>query len=88
VLNPAEQDDWIYRRDPRVRRSLEQITWRSAGIRYLAAEVQLLFKSKAARPKDDRDLADSLPHLGDPQRTWLRRSLELSDPGNPWLAVI
>jgi hypothetical protein len=88
VLNPAEQDDWIYRRDPRVRRSLEQITWRSDGIPYLVAEVQLLFKSKAARPKDDRDLADSLPHLGDPQRTWLRRSLELSDPGNLWLAVI
>jgi hypothetical protein len=88
VLNPAERDDWIYRRDPRIRRRLAQIVWRSDGIPYLTAEIQLLFKSKTLRPKDDRDLADSLPHLSTPQRIWLRQSLQLSDPGHPWLGVI
>ncbi len=88
VLNPAEHDDWMYRRDPRIRRRLEQIMWRSDGIPYLAAEVQLLFKSKTLRPKDDRDFADSLPHLSSPQRIWLRQSLQLSDPEHPWLAVV
>ena len=88
VLNPAEHDDWIYRRDSRIRRRVEQITWRSDGIPYLAAEVQLLFKSKNVRPKDDRDFADSLPLLSAQQRRWLRRSLELSDFGHPWLDLV
>ena len=88
VLNPAEHDDWIYRRDSRIRRRLEQITWRSGGIPYLAAEIQLLFKSKTVRPNDDRDFADTLPLLSARQRTWLRRSLQLSDPGHPWFELV
>ncbi|CAN5273663.1 hypothetical protein BH09ACT13_BH09ACT13_08830 [soil metagenome] len=52
---------------------------------YLAPEVQLLFKSKTIRPKDEQDLEDSLPLLDSLQRRWLREALELVDPTHVWL---
>lgn len=88
VVNPSEGDAWIYRRDPRVRRPTAELVWRSDGIPYLAPEVQLLFKSKTMRPKDERDLADCLPLLSSDQRRWLRQALALGDAAHPWLAFV
>jgi hypothetical protein len=86
VLNPAEEDDWVYRRDSRVRRPLGELVWHAGGIPYLAAEVQLLFKAKTVRAKDERDFEDALPLLDAAQRGWLRRALEVAHPGHAWLA--
>jgi hypothetical protein len=86
VLNPSDGDTWIYRRDPRIRRHVAEIVWRSGGIDYLAPDVQLLFKSKTLRPKDDQDFTDTLPLLDPAHRSWLREALELAHPGHPWLA--
>ena len=85
VLNPAEAGVWVYRRDARIRRPVSDLTWCVEGIPYLAPEVQLLFKSKTIRPKDEQDLEDSLPLLDSLQRRWLREALELVDPTHVWL---
>lgn len=85
VLNPGQGETWIYRRDFRIRLHMSDLVWHSNGIPYLAPEVQLLFKSKSARTKDEQDLDDSLPLLSTRQRTWLREALHLSAPMHPWL---
>jgi len=88
LLNSGGADVWIYRRDARIRRDLSELVWWSDGIPYLAPEVQLLFKSKAVRPKDEHDFRDCLPLLGERQRAWLRQTLELVDAAHPWGALL
>ena len=88
VLNPSEAGVWIYRRDPYVKRPLAELVWRSEGIPYLVPEVQLLFKSKTLRPKDERDLRDCLPLLTTRQRRWLRRTVMRADAAHPWLTLL
>jgi len=85
VLDTHDADTWVYRRDPRVRRPLHDLVWQEDGVPYLVPEVQLLFKSKTLRTKDEQDFEASLPALDDGQRDWLRAALELAHPGHPWL---
>src|ERR1044072_2649483 len=53
---PHEAGTWICRRDKSLRLSYDAIIERTAnGIPYLVPELVLLFKAKAARPKDQAD---------------------------------
>ena len=59
------------------------------GIPYLRPEVQLFYKAKAPRPKDEIDLAAALPVLGPTAIDWLLASIERAyGPANPWLDLI
>jgi hypothetical protein len=86
MFDEAVGAEWVYRRDPRVRRPLDTLTFERDGLPYLAPEVQLLYKSKGRRPKDEVDFATTTPLLSTEQREWLRAALALSDPQNPWLS--
>jgi hypothetical protein len=86
VLNSHVDDTWVYRRDQRVRRPLAELVWWLDGIPYLVPEVQLLFKAKTVRAKDERDFADAVPLLDDAQRQWLRDALQVAHPGHQWLS--
>jgi hypothetical protein len=72
---------WAYRRDPRVR-----IPWGDAvlttgdGVPYLAPELQLLFKSRDMRAKDELDAEQVIPELGPDRRDRLARLLPLNHP--------
>ncbi|MGW5867102.1 nucleotidyltransferase domain-containing protein [Streptomyces sp. NPDC055239] len=86
---PHEGGTWICRRDERLRLPYDAIIERTAdGIPYLAAELVLLFKAKATRPKDQADFEGVLPLLDQPRRNLLRGWLELVHPGHPWLAEL
>ena len=56
------------------------------GIPYLAPELVLLFKAKHARPKDQSDFDQTIPHMTPAQRTALARLLARAHPGHRWLA--
>ena len=88
MLNEADGDDWVYRRDFRIRRALGALVWRRDGIPYLAPEVQLLFKAKASRARDEADFEATLPLLNDGQRQWLGDALALAEPTSPWNAPL
>ncbi|HVV35767.1 MAG TPA: 2-amino-4-hydroxy-6-hydroxymethyldihydropteridine diphosphokinase, partial [Acidimicrobiales bacterium] len=61
-----------YRRDAAVTLPVEQAILRSAeGIPYIAPELQLLYKAKAMRRRDELDFAAAEPLLSDAQRAWL-----------------
>jgi hypothetical protein len=86
MLDEADGDLWVYRRDPRIRRLLATAIRQTAdGIRYLAPELQLLYKSSATRDRDDTDLAQTWPLLSDDARQWLRNALELVAPHHHWV---
>ncbi len=87
-LTVADGDDdaWVFRRDPSVR-----VPWPDAvlettdGIPYLAPELQLLFKSRDPRDKDDVDAREVIPAL-DPARR--ARLAELLPSDHPWRALL
>ena len=84
---PSEGETWICRRDSQIRMPYARLIERTAeGIQYARPEVVLLFKAKAARPKDEDDFAAVLAVLDDERRCWLARALEVVHPGHTWLA--
>lgn len=86
LLDRSAGDDWIYRRDGRVRRPLSQaIRFNPDGIPYLAPEIVLLYKSKNPRERDEADFALAAPRLDAGARAWLRSALTLTAPDHPWL---
>ena len=78
-------DDWIFRRDDRIRRRLTEFGAAADGLPIVAPEVQLLFKAKYRRAKDEHDFAVMQSLLSDEAAAWLRASLALIDPDHEWL---
>jgi len=86
LLDRSAGDDWVYRRDERVRLPLKRaIRFNSAGIPYLAPEIVLLYKSKNPRERDEADFTATAPKLDAVARTWLADALALVSPDHPWL---
>jgi hypothetical protein len=86
MLSEADGDMLVYRRDPRIRRSLATAICQSADrICYLAPEFQLLYKSSATRDRDNADFAQTWPLLSGDARQWLCNALALAAPGHRWI---
>jgi hypothetical protein len=58
------------------------------GIPYLAPEIQLLYKAKEPRSKDEADFASTLPYLNRESRQWLVQALTVVHPNHPWLVLL
>ncbi len=90
LLNEQDRQtrEWVFRRDPRIRRPLAGAFASEPPIPYLAPEIVLLYKSKAPTPKDDADLMAAMPCLGSEQRTWLGDAVALIGHEPRWADVI
>jgi len=86
MLEPGDPSTWVFRKDEAVRapRSF-MVQDTTDGIPFLGPHGVLLYKAKAARPKDEADLAACLPRLAHDQRVWLTTALERVHPGHPWI---
>jgi len=85
MLDEAEGEEWISRRDHRIRRNVDSIgVWTTHGIPVLAPEIELYYKAKNFADKDQMDFAAVLPLLAPERRTWLDAALALSLPEHPW----
>jgi hypothetical protein len=86
VIGDGNDQTWIYRRDPTIRRPwYEVVLTTTDGVPYLAPEVQLLFKSKGLRDKDNVDARTVTPLLTDAKRAWLAAALPA---GHPWVQLL
>lgn len=88
LLTPSDDEDWVYKRDRRVRRSLAE-TFRPGpdGVPYQRPEIGLLFKARQIRDKDVGDLDATWPLLDASARSWLRETVALTEADDhPWLA--
>ncbi len=86
MIADSRDDMWLFRRIPAIERSLAAIgSFSAEGIPYLAPEIQLLYKAKGRRPKDEADFARTLPLLNQERRQWLRSALTTTHPHHPWL---
>ena len=85
-LNDTVDGAWQFRREPSIIRPVEEIMLRTpGGIPYLAPEIQLAFKGKYRRPKDEHDFTLALPHLSAAQRAWLAMALKAAYGEHAWI---
>lgn len=81
-----ERDNLICRRDERIRVPIhEAIVTARGDIPVISPAMQLLYKAKYVRDKDQRDFDLILPLLTVDQRTWLRSSIEMIHANHAWL---
>ncbi|GFE12794.1 hypothetical protein Sgleb_08410 [Streptomyces glebosus] len=86
MLDESHGQDWVSRRDPQVRRSVSTLgTASAAGVPFLAPDVQLYYKAKAPRPKDEEDFDTVLPLLTKRQRRWLVDAITKTYGPHPWI---
>jgi hypothetical protein len=85
MLDEANGAEWVSRRDPGIRRPLTGIGKTGPeGIPYLAPEIQLFYKAKQPRQKDQTDFRAVLPVLTTAQRRWLNQALARCFGTHPW----
>src|SRR3954447_9380019 len=72
MLDASDGDQWLFRRDHRVRRSIAALAGRasSPARAVLTPDVQLLYKSRGMRPKDEQDFSTVLPVMDGDEREW------------------
>jgi hypothetical protein len=88
-MNDLSGEDWLCRRNPVITRPAAEISHRSrGGIPFLVPEIQLLYKAKWHREKDEHDFQAALGLMSKAQHDWLRQGLEIIHPGDPWLAAL
>lgn len=87
LLNEAEEDKFLFRRDPSIQCPRSQAFMMSqSGLPILAPEIALLYKSKSpSRPKNRADFQTALPALNTSQRQWLAQALYKLSPEHEWL---
>jgi hypothetical protein len=86
TVGAGNEEHWVYRRDPMITRTWEEAVLHTPdAVPYLAPDLQLLFKSKDVRPKDDEDAARVIPELDADARAFLQTNLP---PDHPWQELI
>jgi len=89
LLNEAAGEEWLFRRDHRIRKPLSEIgSAAKNGIPHLKPELVLLFKAKHNLDKDQHDFMAALPTLTPEAREWLSDSLQVVHPCHPWLVFL
>ena len=86
LLNEKNADEWIYRRDERIRKPLTEIySTADSGIRFLRPEIVLLYKSKNPREKDEQDCETVMKRLDAQSKKWLKNAVAVCDSKHHWL---
>lgn len=86
MVTETQNEQWIFRRNTQIRGSLSTLGYvTNEGIPYLAPEIQLLYKAKSLRSKDEADFTRVLPSLDQRSRQWLTQTLAIVHPHHPWL---
>ncbi len=89
MLAEVERNEWVSRRDPRIRGRRDDLIAIYNGVPCVRIDVQLLYKAKQPRPKDELDFQASLPRLSVDEKQWLKDKLCLLHPsGHPWLDTL
>ncbi|MGO9874058.1 MAG: nucleotidyltransferase domain-containing protein [Acidimicrobiia bacterium] len=87
-LESTSDDLWVFRRDSRIRRSLDSLTTFVGPVPVVVPEVQLLYMAKSDEPKNRHDLDVTVPRLDARAAAWLRDALGIALPGHAWISEL
>ena len=86
TIGAGDDGAWSYRRDRAITRPWAEAVHERDGIRFLAPELQLLFKSKDVRPKDTVDAEQVVPLLAGGGLALLAG--QLRGQQHPWRSLV
>lgn len=88
MFDHSNGESWRSRRNPLVTRPISAMA-AGGDPPFLAVEVQLFYKAKTPRQKDEFDFGACLPLLSALQRDWLRQSIVTAyGTLHPWLTAL
>lgn len=86
MIQEADAGAWYFRRDDRVHGKVDDLRVMVDEVPCLRMDLQLLYKAKSSRPKDEMDFQHVLPILGESERRSLADWLRLTCPnGHHWI---
>jgi hypothetical protein len=86
MLVEVETDEWFFRRNRAIRGKRRDLIISYDSIPCIRPEIQLMYKARQPRQKDERDFQACLPLLTAEARHWLSTSISRMFPeGHPWL---
>lgn len=89
MLTEIDGNEWFSRRSPFIRGHRDDLMIAHKGIPCIRPEIQLLYKAKNRRSKDEQDFQACLPLLSSEAKHWLKHHLILIYPeGHDWLAFL
>jgi hypothetical protein len=89
MIQEADAGSWYFRRDDRVHGRVDDLAVTVDGVPCLRMDLQLLYKSKSSRQKDETDFHELLAILGETQRRTLADWLRLTSPnGHHWIPAL
>ena len=89
MVQEADAGKWYFRRDDRVQGPIDELTKIVGAVPCLRMDLQLLYKAKSSRPKDETDFQHLLPHLSGDERRRLADWLRLTCAnGHHWIASL
>lgn len=87
LLNEKNKTNWIYRRNPNIKLSLNKAILNGDPYPILAPEIVLLYKSKDIRPKDKLDFNEAWGALNKDQKNWFIESLKQEYGDHEWSQI-
>lgn len=81
MIQESEGGSWVFRRDQRIRGPVDDLASPLGGIPCIRMDLQMLYKSKGRRPKDELDFERVLPKLTQAQRATLAAWLNTTNSG-------
>ena len=89
MLAEVEGGEWFSRRNHLIRGRRDDLFANYNDMPCIKVEVQLLFKARDIRPKDNIDFQACLPLMSENAKQWLSDQLSLSFPeGHIWLSSL
>ncbi|MDJ1483147.1 hypothetical protein QNI16_21800 [Cytophagaceae bacterium YF14B1] len=86
MLIDVKNSYWVYKRNNRVQLPYTDIFFEKDRLKILKPEIQLLYKSKTIRDKDQLDFEKVFPQLAPTAKQYLQNSLTICYGDNhPWL---
>lgn len=86
LITEAEGEEWVSKRNPLIRGKRDDLICLYAGVPCIRPEIQLLYKAKNLRPKDEIDFQACLPAMSSEAKAWLKEKLFILYPdGHEWM---
>ncbi|MBV7339676.1 amino acid transporter [Chloroflexi bacterium TSY] len=86
MVQEIDGDEWYSRRNSAIRGKRSDLIQIYHGVPCIRIEVQLYYKARGQREKDETDFRTALPHLSTEAKSWLHEAIymQFSD-GHDWL---
>ena len=87
MLYDIEDGFWIYKRNKNIKLKHDFLFMEKDGIKLIKPEIQLLYKSKSIRPKDEEDFQTVSKNLDANAIKWLNNALTQCYSQHKWISI-